>query len=121
MAPSIGAGSAELSIERVPTLACSGQCAASTVPNEASSSVQETFPSAALVLIEKPGGRVTVDARISEGDGVPGLCVCGTLSSTSRPLGLSAWVVVGFAVRLGLKLSWSQPVIAGQGPVAWSR
>ena len=28
---------------------------------------------------------------------------------------MSVWVVVGFAARLGSKLSWSQPVVAGHG------
>ena len=57
-------------------------------------------------------------ALISEGDGVVGFWNCGTLRSTSRPEGVSASVVVGSAARLGLKLSWSQPVVAGHGAVA---
>ena len=43
--------------------------------------------------------------RISDGEGVVGLCVCGTLRVTSRPDMLSAASVVGVAVRLGLKVS----------------
>ena len=57
-----GPGSAELSISRLPTLANSGQSAASRVPKLACASVQATLPSAAFGLIEKPGGRVTVAA-----------------------------------------------------------
>ena len=71
------------------------------------------MPSAALALIEKPSGRVTIAVRISEGEGTRALCSCGTLCSRSSPEGASDWVVVGWAERLGLKLSWSQPVVAG--------
>ena len=52
------------------------------------------------------------------GDGVSALENCGTLKLTLRPLAESVSVVVGSAERLGLKLSWSQPVIAGYSP--WS-
>src|ERR1044072_8024807 len=113
MAPLIGAGSAELSIETVPTLECSGHCASWTVPKAASSSVQAVLPSAALGLIEKPGGKITVVALIEGGAGVLGLCVCGTLRLTSRPVAVSAWVVVGSAERLGLKVGWSPAGVDG--------
>src|ERR1044072_3199415 len=101
MAPLIGAGSAELSIETVPTLERSGHCASWTVPKAASSSVQAVLPSAALGLIEKPGGKITVVALIEDGAGVLGLCVCGTLRLTSRPGGVWAWGVVGAAEGVG--------------------
>ena len=61
----------------VPTLENSGHWASSWVPNRASASEQEVLPSAALGLIEKPSGRVTVIARISEGDGVDGALLLG--------------------------------------------
>jgi hypothetical protein len=64
-----------------------------------------TLPSAALGLIVNPSGKVTVVALISDGEGVRGLRNCGTLRLTSRPLAESVFVVVGFAERLGLKLS----------------
>ena len=51
----------------------------------------------------------------SDGDGIVGLCCCGTVRSTSMPEAESVSVVVGWAQRLGLKLSWSQPVVCGQG------
>ena len=67
-------------------------------------------------------------ARISDGAGVLGLWVWGTVRSTSRPDAESAWivpfgcpgccVVVGVAVRLGLNASWSQPVVDGHGAAA---
>ena len=63
------------------------------------------MPSAALGLIEKPSGRVTVVAVISEAEGVTGLSFCGTLRATSRPLAVSASVVDGCAARDGLKFS----------------
>ena len=48
-------------------------------------SEQEVLPSAALGLIEKPGGRVTVAPRSSDGEGMVGLSCWGTLRSTSMP------------------------------------
>ena len=48
-------------------------------PIRASASVQAVLPSAALGLIEKPSGRVTVAARSSEGEGTVGLSCWGTL------------------------------------------
>ena len=113
MYPDNGPGRAELSIVRVPTLDVSGHWASSSVPNRASESLQALLPSAALGLIEKPAGNFTVTARISEGEGVLGLSSWGTLRSTSRPEAVSVSVVVGWALRLGLKLSWSQPVVGG--------
>src|SRR5690349_12088469 len=110
MAPGIGAGRAALSSESVPTLANSGHCAASLLPSRASASEHDVLPSAAFGLIEKPGGRVTVVDRISDGDGVDGSWNWGTSSFTSSPEAVSVSVVVGFALRLGLKLSRSQPV-----------
>ena len=103
----------------VPTFENSGQWASSSVPIADSSSLQEILPSAAFGLIEKPSGRVTVVALISDGDGVLGLSSCGTLRSTSSPEAVSVSSVSGWAARLGLKLSWSQPVVSGQGP--WLR
>src|SRR5436853_1512278 len=105
MPPGIGSGSAQLSSERVPTLECSGQCASPSVPKAASASEHEVLPSAALGLIEKPFGIVTLTARISESDGVTGLACCGTLRSTSSPLGASACAVDGLAASEGLKPS----------------
>jgi hypothetical protein len=61
-----------------------------------------------------------VVALIAEGVGVLALKVCGTLRFTSRPEGESPCVVVGLAERLGLKVSLSQPVVAGKGAMAWS-
>jgi hypothetical protein len=80
-----------------------------------SASEQLTFPSAAFGLIEKPSGRIVVVALISEGEGVVGLCSCGTLRSTSTPEAESACEVDGVAVRLGLNVSCSQPVVSGPG------
>src|SRR5262249_36298398 len=111
-----------------PTFECSGQVAPARVPKAPCWSLQVTLPSAAFGLIEKPSGRVTVAPRISDGEGVNGLCVWGTVRSTSRPDAASACtvpfgcpgccVVVGVAVRLGLNASWSQPVVDGQGTSA---
>jgi hypothetical protein len=47
-----------------------------------------------------------------------GLWLWGTLSVASSPDMLSADSVVGVAVRLGLNVSWSQPVVAGQSSTA---
>src|SRR3954466_11705921 len=96
----------------------SGQAAGSSVPRLAWSSVQVLLPSAALGLTEKPGGSCTLEALISEGEGVPGSWNWGTTRSTARPEAESASAVVGAAARLGLKLSLSQPEVAGQGAVA---
>src|SRR5215204_1836985 len=101
MAPGIASGRAVLSSVSDPTLENSGQVAAPRVPIALAASEQATFPSAAFELSEKPFGRMVVDALICEGDGVVGLSSCGTLSSMSRPDGLSASAVVGCAVRLG--------------------
>ncbi len=68
-------------------------------------SEQEVLPSAAFGLIVKPSGRVTVVALISDGEGTSGLDCCGTWRSTSRPEAVSVAVAVGWAKRLGLKLS----------------
>jgi len=87
------------------------------VPKFASASVQDVLPSAALELIEKPSGRVTVAPRSSVGEGMVGLNCWGTERLTSIPDAESVALVVGCAYRLGLKLSWSHPVISGQ---AWS-
>src|SRR3954452_13627898 len=115
MAPRIGAGSAELSSSVVPTLAVSGHCASSTRPKCACSSEQKVLPSAAEELIEKPAGIVTTLRLIWESEGVAGLTFCGTFSATSSPVAESAASVDGFAASEGLKSSWSQQVIAGQG------
>ena len=85
----------------MPTLANSGHWASSSVPKRASASEQEVLPSAALGLIEKPSGKVTVVALISEGEGTVGLSIWGTLRSTSRPEGVSAAVVEGWAESEG--------------------
>ena len=73
------------------------------------------MPSAAFGLRVKPSGSVILVVRISEGDGVVGLCGCGTLRTVSRPDAVSAWSVVGFTEMLGLKLIWLQPVVVGYG------
>ena len=86
MTPGIGPGSAELSmfegadlreLRAVRRLRRCRSCA--------SASEQAVLPSAALGLIEKPGGRVTVVALISDGEGIVGLCGCGNVRSTSSP------------------------------------
>src|SRR6478752_500456 len=121
MYPGIGSGSAELSRTTVPTFENSGQCWGSRVPSRASASVQTVLPSAAFGLIENPSGITTLEARSSEGEGVVGSWNWGTSSSTPRPEGESVSSVVGFALRLGLKLSRSQPVVAGHASPAVSR
>src|SRR5215213_5653689 len=118
MAPGRGSGSAALSRLRVPTLENSGQVTAFRVPIAVSASEQLSFPSAALGLIDTPSGKIVVEDLISEGDGVVALSSCGTRRSTSTPLGASDCVVVGFAVRLGLKVSCSQPVVSGHAASA---
>jgi hypothetical protein len=75
------------------------------VPNIAAASEQEVFPSAALELIVKPGGRVMVVALIADGEGTVGLCVWGMERLTSIPEGVSARLVVGVADSDGLKES----------------
>src|SRR3954454_23890150 len=105
MAPGIGPGRELFSITRVPTLENSGHSAASLVPKRALKSEHAVFPSAALGLIENPGGRVTVVAFSSLGEGIVGLTCCGALRLTSIPEGVSVASVVGWAYRLGLKLS----------------
>ncbi len=90
------------------------------MPKPACCSVQATLPSAALGLIEKPSGRVTVVALIAEESGVSGSWYWGTLRLTANPEAVSVCVVVGFADRLGSKLSLSQPVVSGQGAEALS-
>jgi hypothetical protein len=75
------------------------------VPNAASISVQESLPSAALGLIEKPTGSATVAPLISEGEGKVGLSSCGTVRLMSTPEAESVAVVVGRAERLGLKVN----------------
>ena len=99
----------------MPIFENSGQCAANSVPIAVSQSGQATLPSAALGLIVKPSGRVTLRGADLRRRRVVGLWVCGTLRSMSRPEAVSARSVVGFADRLGLKLSWLQPVVAGYG------
>ena len=84
----------------------------------ACASEQAILPSAALGLIEKPAGSSTLLALISEGEGVLGSWNCGTTRSTASPEAASVSVVVGPAARLGLKLSLSQPVVAGHGAAA---
>ena len=96
-----GAGSAATSSVSVPIFENSGQFAAQRGADRAQQSGQATLPSAAFGLIEKPCGSVTFAVFSSEGEGVIGLCVCGTLRSASRPEGVSAAAVVGFAVTLG--------------------
>ena len=71
--------------------------------------MQSLCPSAASGLIVKPGGRVTIDDLISEGEAAKP-SNCGALSSMLRPEGESVSVVVGLAWRTGLKVSSSQPV-----------
>ena len=102
------------------TLENSGQVAGPNVPIAVSGSGHATFPSAAFGLIVKPSGRVTTDVRSSDGEGVWGLCSCGTLRIVSRPDGVSVAAVVELPVRLGSKLAWAQPVVAGQGVSAWT-
>src|ERR1044072_6517338 len=113
MSPGSGPGSTALWMSSVPTFEFSGHWAAFWVPKRASKSVQDVLPSAAFGLIEKPAGRVTVVSLIADGEGTVGLWNWGTLRLTSSPEEVSAWVVVGEAGRLGLKLSWSQPVGSG--------
>ena len=48
-----------------------------------------------------------------------GLSNWGTVRRNSAPEGLSAAVVVGSIDWLGLKVSWAQSVVAGQGESAW--
>src|SRR4051794_5575313 len=115
MPPGTGAGSAGLSITSVPIFENSGHSAPSRVPNFACESEQEVLPSAAFGLIEKPTGSFSVASFISEGDGKEGLSSCGTVRSMSTPDAESVAVVVGRALWLGLKVSWSQPVLAGHG------
>src|SRR4051794_19107520 len=103
MYPGRGEGRAELVIVREPTFEDCGHCAASSrIPTRASSAEQAALPSAALGLIETPGGSVTVEALIWEGDGAMGLSAGGTLRSMSMPEAVSVCRVVGCANRLGL-------------------
>ena len=71
----------------------------------ASASEQEVLPSAALGLIEKPFGRVTVVARSLRGRGRGRALVLGNPEVDVEARGESVAVVVGWAKRLGLKLS----------------
>ena len=57
------------------------------MPKRASASVQAVLPSAALGLIEKPSGRVTVAARISEGEGDGGARLLGDAEVDFEPRG----------------------------------
>ena len=114
----IGPGSAELSTSTVPTLEVSGQLAGSSVPKAASVSVHAVLPSAPLGLIDIPSGRVTTVSRICDGEGTKALWFWGTLSSTSMPEAVSASLVVGTPVRLGLNPSWSHPVVLAHGASA---
>src|SRR5882757_6831617 len=111
----MASGSAELTSVRVPTFENSGHWASRVVPNFASASEQETLPSAAFGLTEKPSGKFTSSALISESEGAIGLCTWGTSSLTSTPEAVSASVVDGKAESEGSKPSRSQPVTAGQG------
>ena len=63
------------------------------------------MPSAAFGFSENPTGSFRVAALISDGDGNFGLNSCGTVRSMSTPEAESAAVVVGLALRLGLKVS----------------
>ena len=77
------------------------------------------MPLVTLGAREKPWGRVTLAAFSSEGEGTEGLSNWGTVRRNSAPEGLSAAVVVGAIDWLGLKVSWSQSVVAGQVESAW--
>ena len=72
------------------------------------------MPLVTLGAREKPSGRVTSAARSSEGEGTEGLSNWGTVRRNSAPEGLSAASVVGSIDWEGLKVSWSQSVVAGQ-------
>ena len=100
----------------MPILESSGHWASSVVPKtRASASEQVVLPSVALGVMEKPSGRVTSAALSSEGEGTVGLSNWGTVRRNSAPEGVSAAVVVGSIAGTGLKVSWSQSVVAGQG------
>ncbi len=71
----------------------------------ATASGQDVLPSAALGFSENPTGSVRFAALISDGEGKLGLSNCGTVRSMSTPEAESVAVVVGLALRLGLKLS----------------
>src|SRR4051794_18726051 len=117
MEPGSASGSAELSSERLPTFENCGHCASSVVPNRAAASEQETLPSAAPGLIEKPSGKVTLTALICELEGAFGLSGWGTSRLVSTPEGESASLVEGEADSDGSKPSRSQPSISGHGAV----
>src|SRR4051794_11708099 len=115
MYPKIGPGNAELTSSDVPTLENSGHSAAASLWRFACSSLQVLLPSAAPGFSEKPSGSSMLWPLISDGEGVFSSWNWGTLRSTASPDGESVSPVVGAAARLGLKLSLSQPVVAGHG------
>src|ERR1700729_1592164 len=102
-----------------PIFESSGQWASAVVPNFASASEQVVLPLVTLGAKEKPLGRVTTAAFSSEGEGTLGLSNWGTVRRNSAPEGESAAVVVGSIDWEGLKESWAQSVVAGQGALAW--
>ena len=96
----------------MPIFALSGQFAGPSDPKFASASVQARWPSAASGLIVRPSGRVTIDARSSDGV-VARLSACGLARVMSRPDAESASFVVGAAKKVGWKVSVSHSVIGG--------
>ena len=83
----------------------SGQLAPKQGADAGASSGQATFPSAAFGLIVNPSGSVTSEVRSSDGAGTLPLWDCGTLIVRSSPEAVSERSVVGFARKLGEKLS----------------
>ncbi len=75
-------------------------------------------PFAAAGLSVSPSGSVTVALRNGGVASVSGSSLCGTLTSTSNPVGLSAAIVSGCAVSDGSNCNSLQPVTGGDTEVA---
>ncbi len=61
----------------------------------------------------RPGGSKILLCRSSASALPSESSFCGMWTWNSRPVGLSARLVVGLAEIVGLKSTWSQPLIAG--------
>jgi len=116
-----GFGRSGVSICTDPIFEPAGQLGWVSPPSAIWSGPQEPSPPAEDGSTATPSGRVTTASRSSADEIPSGSSFCGRVRVTSRPVGESAWVVVGCASKEASNGTRSQPVkMKGLPSESWS-
>ncbi len=111
--PFKGSSSSGVSISTDPIFDASGQVESARLSKPTSAGEHAFRPSADDGFTVIPSGSVTTALSRCADASPSGFSFCGMRTSTSRPVGESAWLEVGWTLIDGSNGRSSQPVMAG--------